>query len=695
MELKYLKGVGPKRAEALNKIGIESVEDFLSFIPRTYLKKIDISEFRNHYDENIIINCIITEVERPRKSNHPFNLIVADNSGITRIPVFGASEFRAKQFRLNDRFIFWGKVSESFRPGDLRIDYRDHLKIDDPSMNEMLKFSLIPIYELSGELKKTWIKPLLLTKIVFNAFREIFSNSSYKKPETLTPDILSENNLWKISDAVLRINFPKQFEDIELARRRLAFDELFFLELLMALRKNHNKNISNGISFDVSKNEKQKLFEKNLPFEFTNAQKKVITEIKTDMSLPQPMNRLLQGDVGSGKTVVAVMSMLNAIDNGYQAAMMCPTEILAQQHYFTFKKMTENTGVEVTLLTGGQKKALREELLSKIKNGESNIVVGTHALIQEKVEFNNLGLIVIDEQHKFGVMQRARLREKGSNPDTLIMTATPIPRTLSMTVYGNLDVSVIDELPSGRIPIKTALRKEEDKPKVFDFIRDEIKSGRQVYIIYPLIDESEKLDLKAAETNYKILKTKIFPELRVGMIHGRVLWYEKDEEMEKFKNRELDILVATTVIEVGIDIPNATIMVIEDAHRFGLSQLHQLRGRVGRGAEQSYCIMVTDSRDEIVNRRLNIMCETNDGFRIAEEDMKLRGPGEFFGTRQSGVLNFSCTDLNRDGEIVLKAREVAFKIVREDPMLRKEDHKSIRDNFIKNYKDSLYLINIA
>lgn len=695
MELKYLKGVGPKRADALNKIGINSVEDFLSFIPRRYLKKIFISEIRNNYDENVVIYCTVTGIEQPRKSNHPFNIIVADKSGFTRIPVFGASEFRAKQFRLNDKFIFWCKVSESFRPGDLRFDYRDHLKVDDESTNEMMKFNLLPVYELSGILKKTWIRPLLLTKIVFNAFKELFTNSNYIIHETLPQNILLENELWKIADAVLRINFPKKEDDIESARKRLAFDELFYLELLMALRKNHDKNLSKGISFDLNKNEKQILFEKSLPFKFTNAQKKVIEEIRNDMSSPKPMNRLLQGDVGSGKTVVSVMSMLNAIDNGYQAAMMCPTEILAQQHFYTISKMTENTGVEVTLLTGGQKKALRTELLDKIKNGVSNIVVGTHALIQEKVEFDKLGLIVIDEQHKFGVMQRARLREKGDNPDTLIMTATPIPRTLSMTVYGNLDVSVIDELPSGRIPIKTALRNEKDKPKIFEFLREEIKKGRQVYIIYPLIDESEKLDLKAAETNFEILKTKVFPDLKVGMIHGRVLWYEKDEEMEKFKNKELDILVATTVIEVGIDIPNATIMVIEDAHRFGLSQLHQLRGRVGRGAEQSYCIMITDSNDDIVNRRLNIMCNTNDGFKIAEEDMKLRGPGEFFGTRQSGVLTFSCTDLNKDNDILLKAKDAAFNIVHNDPMLRKPEHKSIRDNFIKNYKDSLYLINIA
>jgi len=695
LELKYLKGVGPKRAEALSKIGITDIQQFLRLVPRIYLKQVPISRLRFHSDGNVLINCTITEIIKPRKTNHPYKLYVSDNTGIAEIPIFGGGEFRTKQFRLNDKFLFWGKLSDNHNKWALKLDYRDHLKIDDENVNEMVKFRLLPVYELSGELKKTWIRPLLFTKIVFNAFTEIFRNSKFKVEETLPVAILDSLSLRNLEDAIRRINFPIVESDIETSRRRLAFDELFYLEIMIALRKNFQNTSGKGISFNSGLNKIQSEFEGKLPFNLTNAQKKVISEIKNDMASEKSMNRLLQGDVGSGKTIVAVISMLNAMDNGYQSALMCPTEILAQQHYITIKNLTEKIGVNVTLLTGGQRKVVREKLLSGIKTGESNIIIGTHALIQDKVEFNKLGLIVIDEQHKFGVMQRAKLKEKGNNPDTLIMTATPIPRTLSLTVYGNLDVSIIDELPVGRIPVKTVLRREEEKPEVFEFIRGEVKKGRQVYIIFPLIEESEKLDLKAAETNFEILKNKIFPDLRVGMVHGRVLWYEKDEEMEKFKNKELDILVATTVIEVGIDIPNANIMLIEDAHRFGLSQLHQLRGRVGRGAEQSYCILISNSGDEHVNSRLQIMCETSDGFKIAEEDMKLRGPGEFFGTKQSGIFNFSCTDLNKDSDILIKARDEAFKIIEADPMLRMDINKPIRDNFIKNYKDSLYLIQIA
>ncbi|HMS65518.1 MAG TPA: ATP-dependent DNA helicase RecG, partial [Ignavibacteria bacterium] len=351
--------------------------------------------------------------------------------------------------------------------------------------------------------------------------------------------------------------------------------------------------------------------------------------------------------------------------------------------------------LKITLLVGGQKKKLREEILGDIKSGKSNIIIGTHALIQEKVEFNNLGFVVIDEQHKFGVMQRARLKEKGLNPDVLVMTATPIPRTLSMTYYGDLDVSVIDELPKNRIPIKTALRSDKDKAKIYNFIRSEIQKGRQIYIIYPLIDESEKLDLKSAEENYLILKNNIFRDLEVGMVHGRLFGYEKDEVMEDFKLGKINILVSTTVIEVGIDIPNASVMIIEESQRFGLSQLHQLRGRVGRGAEQSYCILVAKNLDEISSKRLNILSETNDGFKIAEADMEIRGPGEFFGIRQSGVLNFSCTDLEKDKDLLEKARNIAFKIIADDVQLRKPEHKVIKSAFQKNYRDSLYLMEIA
>ena len=421
-------------------------------------------------------------------------------------------------------------------------------------------------------------------------------------------------------EAVLRINFPVEFSDVETARRRLAFEELFYLELILALKKKTTENEKKGITFDRDITNLKNEFSKILPFELTSAQLKVMEEIYKDMRSDKCMNRLLQGDVGSGKTIVAVFSILVARENGYQSAFMCPTEILAEQHYRNISALLKPLNVNVTLLVGAQKKKLREEILNDISSGKSEIIIGTHALIQEKVEFKNLGFVVIDEQHKFGVMQRAKLKEKGLNPDVLVMTATPIPRTLSMTYYGDLDVSVIDELPANRIPVITALRKDTDKQKIYTFIRSQIQTGRQVYIIYPIIDESEKLDLKSAEENYLLLKNNIFRDYNVGMVHGRILWYEKDEVMEDFKNGKLNILVSTTVIEVGIDIPNATVMIIEESQRFGLSQLHQLRGRVGRGADQSYCILVAKNLDEVSSKRLNILCETNDGFKIAEAD---------------------------------------------------------------------------
>ncbi len=421
------------------------------------------------------------------------------------------------------------------------------------------------------------------------------------------------------------------------------------------------------------------------------------------------MNRLLQGDVGSGKTIVALIAIMIAVDNGFQTAFMCPTEILAEQHYKTItdfiakindaREGSNKEKIKVSILIGGQKKKLRGEILEDIQTGKSNIVIGTHALFQDKVEFKNLGFVVIDEQHKFGVMQRARLKQKGENPDTLVMTATPIPRTLSLTYYGDLDVSIIDELPKGRIPIKTAIRYDDDKLQIFEFVKEQIKEGRQIYIIYPIIDESEKLDLKSAEENFKQLKERFFSEYNVDMIHGRMLWYEKEEVMERFKNKQSDILVATTVIEVGIDIPNASVMIIEEAQRFGLSQLHQLRGRVGRGAEQSYCILIArtenNSDNEDYIKRLKIMEETTDGFKIAEADMEIRGPGEFFGIRQSGVLNFSSMDLVKDKDIVVKAKDIAFKIIEEDPQLRKPEHEVIRKAFVNNYEDAIYLMSVA
>ena len=701
MDIKYLKGVGEKRAEAFRKIGINQLEDFLNFIPRSYLKKIHIKDISKFAFESVIVEGKVIDIAHPIKPNQPLRIFINDGTGSTEIPIFGGSEFRSKQFHLDNKFIFWGKVTEGFRTTRFQLNYRDHLKINEDYKLDIdfLKFPMIPVYELSGILKKTWIKPLLLSKIVFHAFVTLLKANSIK--ETLPDSILSHGKYISKKDAILLINFPKNYSDVETARKRLAFEELFYLELILALKKLNIKKEKKGISFSKNIDKLTESFKSSLDFELTQAQKRVMNEIYKDMHSEHVMNRLLQGDVGSGKTIVSIFAMLISVENGYQSALMCPTELLAEQHYRTIsefiQKFNEALGKKynVVLLVGGQKKKLREELLNDIKTGKTNIIIGTHALIQEKVEYKNLGFVIIDEQHKFGVMQRARLKEKGLNPDVLVMTATPIPRTLSLTYYGDLDVSIIDELPKSRKQIKTVLRKENDKPKIHNFIKEEIRKGRQTYIVYPLIDESEKLDLKSAEENYQKLKNGVFKEYEIGMVHGRLFWYEKDEQMEAFKEGKIKILVSTTVIEVGIDIPNATIMVIEDAQRFGLSQLHQLRGRVGRGAEQSYCILIGKHLDEVSQRRLKILCESTDGFEIAEEDMKIRGPGEFFGIRQSGVLNFSCTDLNKDQGLLLSARKTAFKIIEEDPHLRKSENELIKNEFLKNYKDSLYLMKVA
>lgn len=711
MDIKFLKGVGEKRSEAFEKIGITKIEDFLSFIPRDYIEQIQIKDIFKYTGKNVLVSGEIIDVRLPRKSSQPLTVHLKDNTGATEIPIFGASEFRNKQFRLKDRFVFVGKVSDKFFFGNNKIEYRDHLKFDpyDKYFTDFLKFKYIPVYELSGVLKKTFIKPLLLSKIVFNAFRELLNQNFSLVDETLPPDILKENNLISKKDAILRINFPHTIDQVEIARQRLAFEEIFFLEIVLALRKNNLHNTIKGIKFEKDFHPVIEEVKKVLSFELTGAQKRVINEIYKDMNSERVMNRLLQGDVGSGKTIVALIAIMIAVDNGFQTAFMCPTEILAEQHYKTItdfitkineaREGSDKGKIKVSILIGGQKKKLRGEILEDIQSGKSDIVIGTHALFQDKVEFQNLGFVVIDEQHKFGVMQRARLKQKGENPDTLVMTATPIPRTLSLTYYGDLDVSIIDELPKGRIPIKTAIRYDDDKLQIFEFVKEQIKEGRQIYIIYPIIDESEKLDLKSAEENYKELKERFFTQYNVDMIHGRMLWYEKEEVMERFKNKQSDILVATTVIEVGIDIPNASVMIIEEAQRFGLSQLHQLRGRVGRGAEQSYCILIArtenNSDNEDYIKRLKIMEETTDGFKIAEADMEIRGPGEFFGIRQSGVLNFSSMDLVKDKDIVVKAKDIAFKIIEEDPQLRKPEHEVIRKAFVNNYEDAIYLMSVA
>jgi ATP-dependent DNA helicase RecG len=693
-EIKFIKGVGPKRAAAFEKLGLKYVTDLISIYPRDYLINTKISSLEKYPDKNVLICGKITHKQLPRKSNHPTKILITDSSGTIESLIWGNFMYRDKQFNVGDKYLFWGKVNYNYYEKRIQFDNRDHKKYE-VTDEELLKYPLIPVYILSTELKKTWIKPLSLTKIVFNSLK----NSAYLINEVLSDNIKTENNLLDHRSAVFRHHYPLNNADIENARQTLAFEELFYLQLIMALRRKSVELEENGIVFEKAGDKLHKLFHELLEFELTDAQKNVINEIREDMKKPKPMNRLLQGDVGSGKTIVAIFCMLIAIENGYQCAFMCPTEILAEQHFKVLKSYFELLGVKTDILIGGQKKKIREQILQDIRLGKSNVVIGTHALIQESVEFQNLGFIIIDEQHKFGVMQRAKLREKASekgfNPDVLVMTATPIPRTLSLTIYGDLDVSIIDELPKNRKQIKTVLRFEQDRNKIYQFIRDEVKKGRQVYIVYPIIDESEKLDLKSAVSHYEILKNHIFPGLKVGLIHGRLFWYEIDETIEDFKNKKLDILVTTTVIEVGIDIPYATIMLIEESQRFGLSQLHQLRGRVGRGSEQSYCIMMAERLDDTSRKRLDTMVETTDGFKISEVDLQIRGPGEFFGTRQSGDLKFSVADLGKDKLIIEKTRISAINLVNSDPHLRSPENNSILNHFLMHYKDSMHLIKIA
>jgi len=693
-EIAYLKSVGPKRAEAFEKLGFHKITDLFNVYPRDYLFNTKIDKLSQYIDKNVVICAEIMDKQMPRRPNHPTRLLVSDGTGRLAVLIWGNAFYREKQFLVGNKYLFWGKVGFNNFEGIVQFDLRDHKKYE-AGDDELLKYPYIPIYILSQELKKTWIRPLILTKIIFNAIRKCSSDIH----ENLSPEIRDENGLLEHKKALLRLHFPINLEDVEMSRQTLAFEELFYLQLIMALKKRKVENQETGIVFEKTGVRVEKLFHELLAFELTDAQKRVIREIRADMKKPKPMNRLLQGDVGSGKTIVAVFAMLVAIENGYQCAFMCPTEILAEQHYKVLKSYFDKLDVNVVQLVGGQKKKMREQILQDIRLGKANVIVGTHALIQEGVEFKNLGFIVIDEQHKFGVMQRARLREKSSqnglNPDVLVMTATPIPRTLSLTVYGDLDVSVIDELPKNRKEIKTVIRRESNREDVYSFVRDEVKKRRQVYIVYPIIDESEKLDLKSAKANYEILKKDVFPDLRLGLVHGRLFWYEIDDTIEDFKNGKLDILVTTTVIEVGIDIPNASLMIIEEAQRFGLSQLHQLRGRVGRGTEQSYCILLADRLDDTSRLRLDTMVETTDGFKISNVDLQIRGPGEFFGTRQSGELKFTAADLIKDAQLLDKARHSAFKLIDEDTQLRKPEHECIREHFFKVYKDSLGLIDVG
>ena len=542
---------------------------------------------------------------------------------------------------------------------------------------------IIPLYPSSEPLGQAGFDSRGFRRVIHALLKKYGGEVTESVPEAL----VSRLGLLPLRPALTAIHFPADFNALQSAQRRLKFDELFFMELMVALRRRHQHESTGGIRFETVGDLTRKLVE-SLPFSLTEAQKRVLRQIRADMKSARPMHRLLQGDVGSGKTVVALITMLIAVENGYQGALMAPTEILAEQHYLTIRGMLEALGVEVVLLVGGQGRGEREQLLESIADGRARIVIGTHALIQESVDFHQLGLVVIDEQHRFGVMQRAELRGKGINPDVLVMTATPIPRTLTMTVYGDLDVSIIDELPANRKPIKTFWREQSRRSRIYHFVRNKVAEGAQAFVVFPLVEESEKSDLKAAVETFERMGESFFKDFRLGLLHGRMNPAAKDEVMAAFKRHEIQILISTTVIEVGVDVPNATIMVVEHAERFGLTQLHQLRGRVGRGPSQAYCILIAYGvLTADAQMRLDTLVATSDGFKIAEVDLQLRGPGEFFGTRQHGMPELKLADPSRDMKLLQLARDEAFQLVQEDPQLLRQELQGTRRHFVKNYQE--------
>ncbi|NUN70796.1 MAG: ATP-dependent DNA helicase RecG [Bacteroidetes bacterium] len=720
-EIQYVRGIGPVRAAVLKGIGIDSLQKLFYYFPYDYLDRSRITAIKDlpalvesGREVTVIASVFRAETKFTRNRKRIFFLTIKDDTGYVTCVFYGAVEYFQKSFEPGE-VLAVSAVPELDKYNRVQFIHPefDRLKKDEEDetdWNSLLHTgAIIPKYSSGEELRNAGLDNRGFRRILKNAVTHHLNALT----EHLPREILQRNTLLDITQSIKMVHFPRSYAELDHAVRRLKFDELFYFQLLMAFRKRELKGELKGIPFTVPQSLTGEL-RKHLLFELTGAQQRVIAEIEADLRQPVPMNRLLQGDVGSGKTIVALHAMLTAIGNGYQCALMAPTEILAEQHWQSIRNFLKDLPVNVRLLVGGQKKKLRDDILEDIRRGTAHIVVGTHALIQDHVQFADLGLTVIDEQHRFGVSQRALLREKGKkNPHVLVMTATPIPRTLSLTVYGDLDVSIIDELPKNRKAIRTAIRYEKDKAKIFDFVRTELEKGRQAYVVYPLIEESEKIDLKAATQEYEHLRTKVFPGISIGLLHGKLSSEEKDELMRRFKQNEIRILVATTVIEVGIDVPNASIMIIENAERFGLSQLHQLRGRVGRGAEQSYCILVTDqnyakrtlslstdraeARKEVdaTKRRLETMVETNDGFRIAEVDLEIRGAGDYFGTRQSGLPAFRLANIVTDKDILQAARTEAFGLVERDPHLSRAEHKNIRKEFEFVFKELLSYVRVG
>ena len=661
--IQFVKGIGPKKAEKMARLGIFTVKDALYYFPRQFedrsrQKKIFQLEEGEKTGVRVKIDRI-NSVSRRKFSITEF--YVSDDTGKAKLVFFNKAYLR-NTFRVGDIVKVFGSVKKNLGP----VTELHNCEIEYDKLDKNTGI-IVPVYSLTAGVGN---------KEVMGMIRNIFESSDISIDEYLPKWLVDKYNLCGVDFAIKNMHFPEKKENVKIAMYRLIFEELLFLQLGLFTVKGNNK-VGKGIRFQRHKDMDK--IEEKLPFKLTRAQQKAYDEIIEDMTSDRIMNRLVQGDVGSGKTVVAQLALANCVLNGYQGAYMAPTEILAKQHMESFKDFFEGTGIRVEVLTGSSTKKEAREILEDLASGQVDILIGTHALIEDRVEFASLGLVITDEQHRFGVNQRGRLTSKSENPDVLVMTATPIPRTLALILYGDLDISIIDELPPGRKPIETlAIEKKKRESYYMSKVRSEIEKGRQVYVVCPLVEESETLDLKSASEVYDELRYDFFKDLRVGLLHGKMKASEKDQVMEAFKNHELDILVSTTVIEVGVNVPNASLMIIENAERFGLAQLHQLRGRVGRGSEKSYCTLIYGSKTEICRHRMAIMEETNDGFKISEKDLELRGPGDFFGTRQHGLPELRVANLFKHMKILRLVQKEAREIYAQDPALRVKDNEGIR-----------------
>jgi ATP-dependent DNA helicase RecG len=696
--IQFLKGVGPARAQMLRRLGIETIGDALALLPRRYDDRTNLQPIRSLQagtQETFEGTILVSGSSRTGRGRRLYEMIVGDATGTMRCLWFQFHEaYMRQRYRTGQRVIVTGEVRINAYSGQRKEVHHPDLELIEADEREPLHTGrMVPVYPATEGLHQKTLRTVI---------KRLVDDYAHQVEDCLPPALRERVHLMEASQALREVHFPSADADLEAlnhwsseAHRRLVFEEFFLLELGLALRQRDTTIEERRIAYRGTGALADQL-RTQLPFKLTTAQEHVLAEIMANMRRPHPMNRLLQGDVGSGKTIVALLAMLLAIESGFQAAIMVPTEILAEQHYLTMHRLVEPLGVRVMLLTSAIKGSRRRELLETIAAGDVDLIVGTHALIQEGLEFKALGLAVIDEQHRFGVLQRATLKRKGYSPDVLVMTATPIPRTLAMTVYGDLEVSIIDELPPGRLPVITQLCYESRRGQSYELIKQVLRQRRQVYVVYPLIEESEKTDLRAATAMAEQLQREVLPEFRVGLLHGRLKSDQKEHIMRAFSTGDLEVLVSTTVIEVGVDVPNATLMLVEHAERFGLAQLHQLRGRVGRSHHQAYCLLMAHfPMSEEAKQRLQTLTEHDDGFMIAERDLEIRGPGEFLGTRQSGLPELRVAHLIRDQRVLAEARREAFALVAEDPHLSHPEHEGLRQALMNRWQQKFELMHVG